>query len=123
MTGQDFRDRLMAIVTDLQFSGKGKTVEIMLRNENNQASIYPLSSDVNGVVNAVQFAAIDAKVADLEVLADDYVTNTAPYTAKAAELKAIAVSPAYLEARGTYQQYNLTENFAELQDAKGSYVI
>ncbi len=123
MTAQDFYDRLDAIKTDLQTDGKGKTVNIMFRNSSNQPNILPLSSDANGVLNAAQENAIDLVVADLADFVTDYNVAIAPYTAKAAELKVIAESPAYQNARLGYKQENISENYAELQNALGAYVV
>lgn len=123
MTAQDFLDKLDAIVLDLQTDGKGKTVNIMFRNANNQPNILPLSSDANGVVNAVQLGAVSDVVGSLPDFVADYNVSIAPYTAKAAELKTITESPAYQNARAGYKQQNVSENYAELQNAKGAYVI
>ena len=122
MTGQDFQDRLDAIKTDLQTDGKGKTINIMFRQFGNTPYILPLSSDANGVINLAQLNAVEDFVSDLGALADQYLIDTAPYTAKAAELKAIAESAQYQEARANYKNNNVSENYAELQNAKGAYV-
>lgn len=78
MTGQDFQDRLAAIVEDLQTRGKGRTVNIMFRGENNTPNILPLSSDANGVVNAAQLQAVQAVVTQLGATATAYDTAYAP---------------------------------------------
>ena len=123
MTAQDFLDRLDAIVLDLQTDGKGKTVNIMFRNANNQPNILPLSSDANGVVNAAQLAAVVDVVGFYSDFVQDYTAAIAPYTAKAAELKAIAESVGYQNARAGYKQQNISENYAELVNALGAYVV
>lgn len=78
MTGQDFQDKLDALVVDLQTKGKGQTVNIMFRDNTNSPSIFPLSSTAQGVVNAGQLAAIQAVINDLKPMADDYTVNYAP---------------------------------------------
>ena len=56
MTGADIQGVLDAIVLDLQTKGKGKSVSILMRNENNNQTVLELGSDVNGVVDAGQLA-------------------------------------------------------------------
>lgn len=123
MTGQDIQDRLDAIVEDLQTDGKGRTVYVMVRNTDNEPVNYTLSSDANGVVNAAQLADLQQFIDLLKNVATQYIADTAAYTAKAAELKAIAETPAYKAARASYSQANVSENYAELQNAKGAYAV
>lgn len=124
MTGQDFLDRLNAIKADLQsVEGRGNTVNVMLRNAQNQPAIFPLSSDANGVLDNAQEIALTNAVSSLADFVDEYNIEIAPYTAKAAELKAIAESPAYQTARAGYKTENISENYAELANALGSYVV
>ncbi|MBX7173927.1 MAG: hypothetical protein K1X72_23355 [Pyrinomonadaceae bacterium] len=122
MTAQDFQDRLDALVLDLQTKGKGKSVNIMFRDAGNEPYVLPLSSDANGVVNAAELANVQGFVNNMKNFATQYINDTAAYTAKAAELKVIAESPAYIAARETYKNNNVSENYTELQDAKGAYV-
>ncbi len=161
MTGQDFQDKLDAIVADLQTVGKGKTINLMFRGLENSPEIFPLSSDVNGVVNAAQLAAIQTFVSDLKPIADTYTTEYAPVTTaseafktaqtphdaltEAARVARVALSDAlaadvpyqtakttldtarsdagYIAARDNYQANNVSENFSELSNAKGKYVV
>lgn len=78
MTGQDFQDKLDAIVRDLQTSGKGRTVKVMMRQEDNETAEFALSSDANGIVNAAQLSVIQTFIDNLKVLASDYETSRAP---------------------------------------------
>lgn len=78
MTGQDFRDKLDAIVADLQTAGKGQSVNVMFRGENGAPDVLPLSSDVNGVVNATQLQVIQDFIGDMGNYADAYTTAYAP---------------------------------------------
>lgn len=161
MTSQEFEDKLNAIVSDLQTVGKGKTINIMFRNQDGTPNILPLSSDVNGVVNGVQLAAIQNFIVDLGDSADGYNTEYAPVqaaldafktasdphealteaarVARVALQTALTADPAYqaaklaldnarivatfIAARGDYQARNVSENFSELSNAKGKYVI
>jgi len=81
MTGQDFQDKLDAIVADLQTAGKGKTINLMFRANGGAANVLPLSSTAGGVVNAGQLAAVQSFVDDLKGIADTYTTEYAPVTA------------------------------------------
>ncbi len=161
MTGQDFQNKLDAIVADLQTVGKGKTVNLMFRNPNGAPNILPLSSDVNGVVNAAQLQAIQGFVDDIGNIANTYTTEYAPVQAaseafktaqtphnaliEAARVSRVALSdaltadpayqtaktaldnarlaPAYIVARDNYQTESVSENFSELSNAKGKYVV
>lgn len=78
MTGQDIQARLDAIVTDLQTTHKGKSVDILVRAEDNTSAIRTLSSDADGVVNAVQLAAIQDFIDNLKPVADTYEAEFAP---------------------------------------------
>lgn len=121
MLSVEIQDRLDAIVHDLQFAGKGKTIQLMFRDASNQPLILPLSSDASGVVNAAQLSAVQTFVTGLKTAADTYNTDTAPYTAKAQELLVIRNSPAYQNARTVFANLNVTENYNELLNAKGNY--
>ena len=81
MTGQDFQDKLDAIVLDLQTAGKGKVVKMAFRGADNDTFDMILSSDVNGVVDAAQLAAIQAQIDNLKPLADALETESAPVKA------------------------------------------
>ena len=78
MTGQDFQDKLDAIVADLQTNGKNQTVNIMFRNDANAPTVFPLSSDASGVVNAAQLDAIESFLSDILPIADSYAATYAP---------------------------------------------
>lgn len=160
MTGQDFQDRLDAIILDLQTKGKGQTVNIMFRNSDNTPNILPLSSDANGVVNAAQLAAIQDFIGIMQDVADEYNQAHAPVDAALEAFKtAQAPHQALIEAAATarknlsdaleadqdyqdaktaldtarqdlgyigaaseYKTQHVSENYAELQSAKGKYV-
>lgn len=122
MLAMEIQERLDAIVYDLQFAGKGKTVQLMFRDASNQPLILPLSSNPAGVVDAAQLTAVQTFVNGLKTAADTYNTDTAPYTAKAAELAAIRNSVAYQNARTVFANLNVTENYNELANAKGNYI-
>jgi hypothetical protein len=161
MTGQDFQDRLDAIVADLQTRGKGQTVNIMFRESSNSPLILPLSSDANGVVNAVQLQAIQDFLSDVITNADDYETQRAPVSAALEAFKLAQAphealmtaatnarktlsdaleadpayqtakqaldtarrAPAYVSAARDYEDFNVSENYAALGQAKGEYII
>lgn len=78
MTGQDFQDKLDALVVDLQTKGKGQTVQYGYRDPDGALAVLQLSSDSAGVVNAGELAAIQAVVDGLKTAADDFTTNHAP---------------------------------------------
>lgn len=160
MTSQDFEDKISAIVTDLQTKGKGKTVNVLLRDVDNSAAILPLSSDPSGVVNVAQLTALQNFIRNFSAIADDYNFYHAPVLAaneafKTAQIPhqglidAAAVSrnalqtalandaayqsaktavdnarnaSAYTEVLDSYKQFNVSENFTELSQAKGAYV-
>ena len=161
MTGQDFQDRLEALVVDLQTVGKGKTVTIMFRDDENATVILPLSSDVSGVVNATQLGEVQYYLNLYKPVADAYETERAPVTAAletfkteqsghqalidAASTARVALATAleadagyqaaktaldaaradvgYIDAVEAYRANNVSENFGNLGDAKGKYVI
>lgn len=161
MTGQDFQDKLDALVVDLQTVGKGQTINVMVRDEDNIPLNLPLSSDVNGVVNAAQLATIQGFVDGLKPIADTYTTEYAPVTAaseafktagephtalvETARVARVALSDAltadagyqaaktaldnaragagYIAARDAYNSRNVSENFGNLSDAKGKYIV
>jgi hypothetical protein len=81
MTGQDFQDRLDALVVDLQTNGKGQEVRLMFRGEGNVGNVMTLSSDPNGVVDAAQLAAVQAFIDTLKPSADSYTAELAPVSA------------------------------------------
>jgi hypothetical protein len=87
MTDQDFQDRLDALVADLQTKGKGQTVNVMFRNQDNSPNILPLSSDANGVVNAAQLQAIQNVVSELAGYAGELVETSAPVQAASEAFK------------------------------------
>ena len=78
MTGQDFQDKLDAIVLDLQTVAKGKTAKIAIRGSNNDVTNFSLSSDVAGVVNAGQLALIQAEIDAIKPMADNYILQRGP---------------------------------------------
>ena len=122
MLALEIQERLDAIVYDLQFAGKGKTVQLMFRDANNQPQILPLSSNAAGVVDAAQLATVQTFINGLKTAADTYNTATAPYTVKAQELAVIRNSAAYQNARLVFANLNVTENYSELANAKGNYI-
>lgn len=73
MLAMEIQDRLDAIVHDLQFAGKGKTVQLMFRDASNQPHILPLSSNAAGVVDAAQLTAVQTFVNGLKTAADTYL--------------------------------------------------
>ena len=161
MTGQDFQDKLDAIVVDLQTVGKGQTIQVMFRQSDNSSLILPLSSTVGGVVNVAQLTAIQDEVDALKTVADAYTTEYAPVqaaletfnteraghqvlidaasgartalntalqadvayqTAKTA-LDAARADVGFIAAQAEYQGDNVSENYAELSNAKGKYLV
>lgn len=94
----------------------------MFRDANNQPLVLPLSSNAQGVVDAAQLSAVQTFINGLKTAADTYNTDTAPYTAKALELKVIRESAGYQNARAVFAGLNVTENYNELANAKGNYV-
>lgn len=161
MTGQDFQDRLDAIVTDLQTSGKGQEVAILFRGSDNQPSVLSLQSDPSGVVDPVALTGIQNYINPLKTIADAYETERAPvmealedfnaarfvhqtlidaasaarlalsnaleadvdYQAAKSILDAARVDVDYVAAKTAYEFNNTSENFAELSQAKGSYIV
>lgn len=160
MTGQDIQTRLDAIVTDLQTTQRGKSTQIAFRDSADALSIFPLSSDINGVVDAAQLAAIDNFLTNVKTFANDYeaaytpvrtastelstarqphqanldaatsarqTANTAlaedaTYQTALANYEAARNDAAFLNARNGYQNWNVSENYNNLQDARGNYV-
>lgn len=88
MTGQDFQDKLDAIVLDLKTAGRGGTVEISLRSPTNAVNEFALSSNAEGVVNATQLAEIQTAVNNLKPIADEYEIERAPVQAALEEFNA-----------------------------------
>lgn len=162
MTGQDFQDRLDALVDDLQTIGKGKTVNIMFRNDDNTPRVLPLSSDAGGAVNAAQLAAIQGYLDDnLKGSADDYEIAYAPvknaleifktaqqphealmaaaaaarknltdaleadadYQMAKNALDAARANLTYINAATNYRSFHVSENYVELQSARGKYSL
>lgn len=80
MTGQDFQDKLDAIVGDLQTTAKGRECKILVRGEDNDASIFTLSSDSGGVVNAAQLANLQGTLDTFKQIADEYEAQRGLYT-------------------------------------------
>ena len=86
MTGQDFQDKLDALVADM--TGKPNIgTEVALRAEDNTLAVRPLSTDANGVVNAAQLQTIQTQINGLKVIADDYEAARAPVTATSQAFK------------------------------------
>lgn len=161
MTGQDIQDRLDAIVEDLQTKGKGQTVQVMFRDGDNHPAVLPLSSDVNGVVDAAQLNDIQLFINDLKTFADDYEQRRAPvlvaneayntarephqalidaaslarknlsdaltadaqYQAAKTALETARQNADYITASNFYKTMHVSENYAELQSAKGNYYV
>lgn len=161
MTGQDFQEKLDAIVTDLQTVGRGQTVTASLRGTNNQLREFPLSSDAGGVVNADQLTNLQKFIDDLKPVADTYVMELAPvsaaseafnvqrathqasidaasaarvalqdelladpqYQALQTALEEARSDAEYIQAREAYRVNNVSENFGNLGDAKGKYIV
>lgn len=160
MNGQDFQDRLDAIVEDLQTKGKGQTVQIALRGGDNISQTFELSSDAQGAVDANQLSAVQNFIDDMKPLADAYTGALAPvsaaseafriereghralidayaaardamnfafnhdaaYQAARAALEAAQTAPAYVAARDAYRGGNVSENYGNLQEARGKYL-
>lgn len=161
MVGQDFYDKLSAIIQDLQTKGKGQTINIMFRNPDNTPNVMPLSSDINGVVNTAQWSAVETFINTLVPTANQYAQTYGPVqtaldafkTAQApheaaitaatnarkalndalmadtayqnakASLDAARANVDYIAARDAYVSKNVSENFAELSNVKGAYVV
>jgi hypothetical protein len=81
MTGQQLQDALDALVRDLQTTAKGRSVQIPIRDDDNNINVYTLSSDANGVVNAAQLTVLQEMVDSYKPVADAYETARAPVTA------------------------------------------
>lgn len=82
MPGQDYQDKLDAIVADLQTKGKGQEVVLMLRGDNNRSYVFPVSSDSAGVVDPTQLSNIQSFVNNnLKNEADAYEAARAPVSA------------------------------------------
>lgn len=77
MRGQDFQDKLDALVADM--TGKpGIQTTIFFRFPGNSPNGYSLATDANGVVDAAQLAAIQAVVNDMKPIADAFDTESVP---------------------------------------------
>lgn len=159
MTGQDFQDKVDALVVDLQTKGKGQLIDVIMRGSDNAPSIATLSSNPQGVVNAAQLAPLQTFVNTLKPIADAYETARVPVdaaneafktaqaphealmtaatnarkalndaldgdagyqTAKTA-LDAARADAGYISAVEAYKNFNLSENYGNLGDAKGKY--
>lgn len=81
MTGQDFQDKLDAIVTDLQTTGKGQTVSIALRGADNSFTELLLSSSAGGVVVENQLDQIQSFIDAFKPVADNYEARREPVMA------------------------------------------
>ena len=108
MTGVDFQDKLDAIVLDLQTKGKGRYVQVALRDDGNNNQTFTISSDANGVVNAAQLADIQAFINDLKPVADSFTTEyepvkTASEAFRVASIPHQALSDAATAARVAFQ--------------------
>ncbi len=112
MIGQDFTDRLGALVADLQTKGKGQTVNIMFRNPDNTPNILPLSSDANGVVNAAQLAAITGFIQEAQLAADEFAEQSVPVTAAAEAFRLASVPHEALSIAATNARKALTDALA-----------
>lgn len=161
MTGQDFQDRVNALVVDLQTKGKGQVVQLLFRDEFNGAVPMNLSSDANGVVNAAQLTAINDFLVGLKQVANSFATSSAPvsaanesfrtaqdahqalidnaktsrdalsaaldadpaYQTAKTNLDAVRADATYISSSADYRSQNVSENYAELQAAKGKYII
>lgn len=78
MTGQQIQEALDALVVDLQTRGKGQTIQMAIRDEDNNLSVQSLSSDAGGAVNAAQLATLQSFVDGFAPVADAYETARAP---------------------------------------------
>ncbi len=161
MTGAEIQARLDALVLDLQTNGKGQSITVGLRNEDNVLADFPLSSDIDGVVNAGQLAAIQNAIDAIKPIADDYELEYGPvkdaseafrtargvhqalidaasaartalndaleadvdYQAAKTAYDNARLDPDYVAARTAYKTNNVSENYGNLQEAKGKYEI
>ena len=126
MTGQDITDRLDAIVQDLQTTQKGKLATIALRNDASVVSIFSLSSDNAGNVNAAELAAINDFISQIEGLADTYEAQYAPVSDASETYRAAlephqALAAAATQARKDYNDAILAD--AAVQTAKTAYDV
>ena len=78
MTGQDFQDKLDALVEDLQIRGKGQSIDIVFRGGDNKTTAMKLSSDAQGVVSATELADIQSFINPLKAIADVYAIEYEP---------------------------------------------
>ena len=90
MNGQDFQDKLGAIVNDLQTVGRGRTVEILFRDQMNTSLILPLSSTAAGVVDAAQLDQVQKflrhkRITTTQIYAETSLGNLASSYKKAFE--------------------------------------
>ncbi len=126
MTGQEVQDKLDAVVTDLQTTGKGQTTQFMFRDASNQPQILPLSSDANGVVDAVQLAAIQTFVDTLKDVVTNYNAAVAPVKAASETFKLAKANhqALYDDASTARTALNTAlENDANYQAAKTAYDV
>lgn len=114
MTGQDFQDKLNAIVLDLQTAGKGQTVNIAMRGLNGAVSVFPLSSSVGGVVSQAQLAAINGFLADNSILdaANSYADARPIIDAPLAAFKAALQPHTALSEAATLARKNFNDALA-----------
>lgn len=80
MTGQDFQDKLDALVADMQTNGKGQTAQLLLRDSDNVASTFSISCESDGEVSAANVAAVQSFINPLKTIADTYESERAPVT-------------------------------------------
>ena len=121
MTGQDFQDKLNAIVTDLQTAGKGQRVTVLFRTANNTVQGLALSSDSVGNVNADELGAIQAFINTLKPIADEYTTQLIPVQAASEVFRLAGVPHEAQMAAVTAARQALADslmNDAEYQRAK-----
>ena len=125
MTGQDIQDKLGQIVTDLQTTAKGKTAQIAFRQNGGNLAIFPLSSDVNGVVQVGQLEAIQDFLDDgIKDVADAFETASVPVkaTSEAFRLQRATHQTAIDAASAAREALNAELEADDLyQDAKTDY--
>ena len=109
MTGQDFQDRLDAIVADLE-----------ARPEANIGCSIRGLSETFRTRRAAHQNLIDAATAARIALQDALAADN-DYQAADTALKAAQTDPDYVAARTAYQNNNVSENFGNLSEARGKY--
>lgn len=106
MSGQEFQDKIDAIVEDLQTRGRGQSVNIVLRNADNAPVVFTVSSNSTGVVDGTQLRNLEDFVSILMPLADGYEAARIPVEAalgtfKTAQIPHTALVTAATAARAT----------------------